>query len=114
MTAVDKARLLYGGLLLLNAGQVGPTVVGRGLDRRERVAARLIGARHVGLACAQFGGTGFDVAHAVSMVGLACFSRRYRRSALNSAAVAASWAFGGQWRQRRPPPARRSRPRWYR
>ncbi len=98
MRGVDAARLGVGLAQIAAPARVGAAVLGRAPDERERAVVRILGGRHlVQYAAARRGhsllaGPALDALHAASMVGLAALSRRYRRSALTSAAAATAFA----------------------
>ncbi|MFB9685017.1 hypothetical protein [Amycolatopsis plumensis] len=95
---VAVARAVWGG---------GIVVASRSLPIPRKVALAL-GFRHLTQAAAvlrrpdgvvaRWGWT-IDVAHSVSMLGLAAVSRRWRTAALANAVVAAAWARTGKRRQ---------------
>jgi len=103
---------------------VAPRTIGTGLgldpdDRWGTYALRALGLRELvqGAVSAAApsravtgAGSGLDALHALSMMGLAAASRRYRRPALTSTAVTTGWALLGQ-RAGRPvrPDAERGR-----
>jgi hypothetical protein len=78
--------------------RLGAAALGHRPDERERVVMRALGARQIGQQVAAerghdlLGGPVADVLHAASMLPVAVVSRRYRRSALTSAAIAAALA----------------------
>lgn len=98
MNAVGMARLGVGVAELVAPGRLGSAALGHAPDRRERAVVRVLGARHLGQEVAAWRGDDLlagpllDVLHAASMVGLAAFSRRYRRAALTSALAASAFA----------------------
>jgi hypothetical protein len=112
----DRARVAgavgfaWGAALL-----VSPEKVWRGVARREcsddeRLAARLLGLRHLGQGAAELlaprqsrrPAALVDTAHAVSMIALAALRREYARVALASADVALALAALSGWRRARP------------
>lgn len=83
---LEVARALYGVSLLR-----GPSALDRVLGGRmlvQGVATAVKGGDEL----AHGAGGGVDALHALSMVGLAAVSRRWRRRALVSAAVATGFA----------------------
>jgi hypothetical protein len=98
VNAVGVARLGVGVAELVAPGRLGSAALGHTPDRRERMVVRALGARRLGQEVAAWRGDDLlagpllDVLHAASMVGLATFSRRYRRGALVSAVTASAFA----------------------
>ncbi len=98
MRALAVARLGTGLAEVAGPDRVGAPLIGHAPDARERAVIRILGARHLAqFAAAQrghrlLGGPALDALHAASMLGLAAVSRRYRRSALVSAAGATAFA----------------------
>jgi len=97
-------RAGYGVLLLGAPGPVIRLYTGHRADPRTRMVARLLGARHLAQAVATAGPAGrgvlalgveVDLAHVVSMVGLAGWDRARRRAGLVDAAAAGSFALVG-------------------
>ena len=108
-------RAAYGAVLLSAPGAVVRLYSGHPDDRRSRRVARLLGARHLTQAVLTVGapsatvralGVEADLAHAVSMLGLAAGDRSRRRAGLSDAVGAASFAAVGALLARRttPPP----------
>lgn len=106
MNAVGVARIGLGVAELVTPSRLGSAALGHTPDRRERAVVRVLGARHLGQEVAAWrgddllAGPQLDVLHAASMVGLAAFSRRYRRAALTSALIAAAFALAARGRAR--------------
>jgi hypothetical protein len=100
VTRLALARAGVGLAELTAPGYVGAIALGRPPDGREQAVLRVLGARHLGQYVASrtghrlLAGPALDALHAASMVGLALVSRRYRRPALTSAAVAAAFSVG--------------------
>ena len=98
MTAAGVARVGLGLVEVAAPCRLGAATLGHRPDRRERVVMRVLGARQLGQHVAAergddlLGGPVLDILHAASMLPVAVVSRRYRRSALTSAAVAAALA----------------------
>lgn len=102
--ASDVVRLGYGVALLVDPDGTGARLTGATLDPRARVAARVLGVRHVvqALVCLAHGthavrraGRATDLLHAASMVGLAAVDRGRRRQALTDGTVALAFALAG-------------------
>ena len=87
-------------------------------DRASVLVCRALGARELAQAAVSAAvpapaalavGVAVDVTHALSMIGVATFSRRHRRAALTSAALATAFAaLGVAAHSRRVDDARRS------
>ena len=100
MIGLRIARLAVGAVELLAPGRVATPVVRRKPDEIELVVFQILGARHVvqglfprWLPAGRFTtGPSLDVLHALSMVGLAAASERYRRLALGDMAEALIFA----------------------
>ena len=97
--AIGAARLVFPVLSLPGINTVG-------LGAGGRRVVRVLGVRQVAQAALTgraptravlWLGAEVDAAHAVSMVGLAICSRRYRRAALGDATVAGALAAAGAW-----------------
>jgi len=113
VSGVVAVRAAYGAVLLSAPGAVVRLYSGHPDDRRSRRVARLLGARHLTQAVLTVGapsatvralGVEADLAHAVSMLGLAAGDRSRRRAALIDAVGAASFAAVGALLARRTPP----------
>ena len=101
-------RLAYGALLLSCPDAVARAVGAGRLDGRDRLVARILGARHVGQALlgsvspSSLGsrtrtvGVAVDMLHALSMVALSAVDPSRRRLALSDAAVATGFAAAGR------------------
>ncbi|WP_410573775.1 hypothetical protein [Amycolatopsis sp. cmx-4-61] len=98
---VATARALWGG---------GIVAASRALPPVPRKVALALGVRHLAQAAAVLRrpdgvvarrGWAVDVAHSVSMLGLAAVSRRWRAAALANAVVAAAWARAARTGERR-------------
>jgi hypothetical protein len=97
--AVPVLHMLVGGALLLAPGRL-LRAVGDPAGRRARLAARVLGARHLGQAVllgASGGrvarlGAAVDGLHGASMVALGLAARRHRMAAMASGAAAAALA----------------------
>lgn len=94
-------RASYGTLLLVVPDPLIRLSTGRRTDRTTRIMARLLGVRHVAQALATLGtpspivlalGAEADLAHSLSMLGLASLDQDRRRTALTDAAIAGSFA----------------------
>ncbi len=114
MTAFPLVRAGYGVLLVCAPDPVVRRYGGHPADRRARVVARILGARHLTQAVLTLGtpgptvlalGVEADLAHAASMLGLGAVDRARRRAALIDAAGAGSFALAGAMLARRTPPA---------
>ncbi len=100
MMWVRAARLAVGAAEMLAPERVVAPVVGRKPDEEELVVSQILGARHIvqalfprSLPAGRFAtGPTLDVLHALSMVGLAAVSERYRRPALANVAEATVFA----------------------
>jgi hypothetical protein len=96
MMLIRAARIAVGAVELLAPGRVATAVVRRKPDETELVVYQVLGARHLvqglfprWLPAGRFAtGPTLDVLHAVSMVGVAAASERYRRLALGNMAEA--------------------------
>ncbi|MCR6490566.1 hypothetical protein M8542_47970 [Amycolatopsis sp. OK19-0408] len=85
------ARAVWGGGVLIVASRLPvPRKVALALGLRHLAQAAVTLRRPDGVV-ARWGWTA-DVAHSLSMLGLAAVSRRWRAAALANAAVAAAWA----------------------
>lgn len=124
MNRFAAIRASYGTLLLVIPGPLIRHSTGFRADRTTRMMARLLGARHVAQALATLGapspvalalGAEADLAHSLSMLGLAVLERNRRRTALTDAAIAGSFALTNAiltWHTaRRPPPIGAASPR---
>lgn len=98
------ARAAYGLSLLLAPGAVIGVASGGKTDRASTVVGRVLGARHLvqALTVERAGthgwllaGAAVDVAHALSMVGLAALDKNHRRPAALDAALATGLALNG-------------------
>lgn len=116
-TALSAIRFTYGMVEATVPDVMSRRVAGRPLDRHERLAARVLGARHTlqaGAATVLASPTGYrlgagvDALHALSMVGLAVVDRRRRRLALAETATASAMALAGLYAARRADQARRA------
>ncbi len=117
-TLLGAVRGGYGALQLAAPALVSERLLGRPLDARGRVIARILGARQLAQAVASGREPGYpvvalgievDLLHAVSMLGLAAADRGRRRAALTDTLIAASFAAAGALAARaapdeRPPP----------
>lgn len=101
MNRFAAIRACYGTLLLVIPDPLIRLSTGLRADRTTRVMARLLGARHVAQALATLDvpspvvlalGAEVDLAHSLSMLGLAGVDRNQRRAALTDAAIAGSFA----------------------
>jgi hypothetical protein len=116
-------NMLYGVRAGYGLAQLAvPNVVLRAFrltpDRPTVLVCRALGARELAQAAVSTAaptpavlavGVTVDVTHALSMIGVATFSRRHRRAALTSAALASTFAaLGVAARSRRLDDARRS------
>jgi hypothetical protein len=123
---LGQVRAGLGMAQLLFPGLAARLVAKQHLDRRSRVAVRVLGARQLTQALATGAqptvavlalGAGVDSAHALSMLALGLFDRRGRRAALIDTLIGAGFAVAGAAAARadgRPaaqanPPARRNR-----
>jgi len=113
VNAFPLVRAGYGVLLVCAPEPVVRRYAGRRADRRARVVARILGARHLTQAVLTLGSPGptvlalgveADLAHAASMLGLASVDRARRRAALIDAVGAGSFAVAGAVLTRRTPP----------
>lgn len=104
LRVVGVARAIWGSGLLLRPGSVLTAVHRAPLDTVDLTVARILGARHVGQAAATVAvpapevvaaGVYADLAHALSMVGLAAAVRSRRRAGLTEATIAVAFALGG-------------------
>ncbi len=103
MRRLEMTRLAYGALLLSSPDAVARAVGAGRLDGRDRLVARILGARHVGQALVtshsgpQLGRLwpAVDLLHAASMVALAVLDPRRRRVAAADAVVASLFTLGG-------------------
>lgn len=102
--AMTAARAGFGLLELAAPGLVARRLSGQRPDSRVAMVARVLGARHLAQACLSGPAptaavlaleAEVDAVHAVSMIGVAVLSRRWRPAALASAAVAAGFAAAG-------------------
>ncbi|GAA2759591.1 hypothetical protein [Actinopolymorpha rutila] len=103
-TALSAVRFTYGTAEATVPDVVALRLAGRRLDRHERLAARVLGVRHIVQAGATTAlasptcyrlGAGVDALHALSMVGLAAVDRRRRRLALTETVTASAMALAG-------------------
>ncbi|MGH3829658.1 MAG: hypothetical protein ACRDRS_04285 [Pseudonocardiaceae bacterium] len=110
-------RASYGALLFLAPGPVIRLYTGHAADRPTRAVTRVLGARQVLQGLLSAGtpgpivlalGVEADLAHAVSMVGLAAVDRTRRRAGLVDALCAGSFAAAGLVLARRQFPYRAS------
>lgn len=110
MSTPQTIRAGWGLLQLAAPGLVADRVLTAPLDHRATVVARVLAARQVlqaGLLLRNPGpmalalGAGVDGLHAASMLGLAAFDARRRRSALLDASIAAAFAVSGALAARR-------------
>ena len=98
------ARAVWGTSLLLAPGQAIRAVSGETADRASKITGRILGFRHLTQALTieragtrgwLLAGAAIDATHALSMVGLATLSERYRRLAALDAVLAGGWAING-------------------
>ncbi|MGH9046838.1 MAG: hypothetical protein ACRDVW_05930, partial [Acidimicrobiales bacterium] len=90
------------GTALLMAPARMISLLGGEDEVRSRLLARVLGLRHVTQGLFEItggnrrwsAGTKADLAHSLSALGLAAFSRRWRKAALVDALIAASFAVG--------------------
>ena len=101
---LGAVRGVYGALQLAAPALVSDRLLGRPLDTRERVIARILGARQLAQAMASGRQPGYpvlalgvevDLLHAVSMLGLGAADRSRRRTAFTDTLIAASFAAAG-------------------
>jgi hypothetical protein len=94
---IDKARAVYGVLLLAAPDTLGRLVSGSGLSKQERTVARVLGARHLAQFLAyglfpgramRMAGAATDALHGLSMVLAAIVLPRERGLVLTDSAVA--------------------------
>ena len=100
-TAFVAARVSWGCLLLVVPSGL-TRALGLSSDRRAMMTMRALGLRHLIQAAAVWGrgqgvrgGALVDLLHGVSMLGLARFDTRRRKTALLDAGVAFAFAAGG-------------------
>jgi len=114
VNAFPMVRAGYGVLLASAPGTVARRYAGHPADRRTRVVARILGVRHLTQAVLTLGtpgptvlalGVEADLAHAISMLGLAAVDRSRRRAALVDGVGAGCFALAGALLARRTPPA---------
>jgi hypothetical protein len=97
---VAVARAVWGGGILVASRSLPvPRKVALALGIRHLAQATAVLRRPEGL-LARWGWT-IDLAHGVSMLGLAAVSRRWRAAALANAVVAAAWARAARTGERR-------------
>ena len=97
---VAAARAVWGGGIVVTSRSLPvPRSVALALGVRHLAQAAAVLRRPEGLT-ARWGWT-IDVAHGVSMLGLAAVSRRWRAAALASALGAAMWARAARTGERR-------------
>lgn len=101
MNRFAASRASYGILLLVIPDELIKLTTGLHADRTTRNMARLLGVRHVAQALATLDapspmvlalGAEADLAHSLSMLGVAVVDPSRRRTALTDAAIAASFA----------------------
>ena len=104
LRALGPVRAGVGVARLAFPDTVIPRLAPVPLPSRGRLVVRVLGARQIAQAmitspnptqAVLWLGAEVDVAHAASMIGLACIDRRYRRAALADAAIAAAFALVG-------------------
>lgn len=102
MKPLEVVRAAYGMSELLAPDFVSGRLLGEMPDGRARVVIRILGARHLvqailtvraGRTAHRVGGC-VDALHAASMVVLAAYDGRHRRSAAANAALASVFAAG--------------------
>lgn len=112
MNRLVALRAGYGALLLLAPDQMVRLYAGHRADGPARRVARLLGGRHLAQAVLTAGAPGrstlalgveADLAHAVSMAGVAVCDPARRRAGVIDALGAASFAAAGTWQCRRAP-----------
>lgn len=108
--ALTGARAAYGAVQLLWPDYSAEQLLGGPLEPAGRAGVRVLGARQLvqaGLSLAAptapllAAGAGTDALHALSMAVLALADRRWRRPAVVSGLIAASFAAGGGLAARR-------------
>ena len=101
LRVLGAARAVVGGLFLVGLA-TGRPGAGAALPRTGRVAAALLAGRDLAQGVALLArparpvaeaGAAVDVLHAVSMLPVVAFARRYRRAAAVSASAAAAWTW---------------------
>ncbi len=114
MNAFPMLRAGYGVLLVSAPGPMARRFAGHRADQRMLVVARALGVRHLTQSALTVGtpgplvlalGVEADLAHAVSMLGLAAVDRSRRRAALIDAVGAGCFALAGAVMAHRTPPA---------
>jgi hypothetical protein len=102
--AAALLRGAYGVALCCAPGPIVTVVGGSAATSRERVVARVLGARHVAQAAVTLArptpvilalGSAADVLHAASMIGLAALDRPRWRLGCTDALIAAAFAAAG-------------------
>jgi hypothetical protein len=101
LRALGAARAVVGGMCLVGLA-AGRSVAGAGLPRAGRVAAGVLAVRDLAQGAALVmrperavaeAGAAVDVLHAVSMLPVVAFARRYRVAAAVSTSEAAGWTW---------------------
>lgn len=110
---IELGRAAWGVALLADPDGVLGTVHGLTVDRRSRVVARILGARHLAQATLSGRrpspevlamGAWVDAVHALTAVALAVVDPGRARAGVTDAAIAAGWAGAGYRDLRRAAP----------